>query len=269
MKYFNECDVAINSNFGSAVILAENASIDINRNINSTYVLGRRNSSQMVKTKADEATVSLSYYTNIEDPIFKVFEYIKTGIFTGSFPEVSIPITLKIAGISGSFYPSRYSLTITPNSKIQSTASFSCYSDLSGFLSNKLSNNNLNSGSGIAHSWNARVSGNLTNQNYNVLDFSYNLGFSWDPIYAVGKQRASQIHLNGGQESFDYTIDDFNTNFSSSNLSTAENSTVYINTFGNQNIFSINTSGSKIDSSSLKNYIDGFIQNKISLKRSF
>lgn len=269
MKYFNECDVIINSRFGSGIILAENATIDVNRSINSTYVLGRRNASQVVKTKADETTVSLSYYTNIEDPIFKAFTYIKTGIFTGSFPESSIPLTLKIAGVSGSFYPSRYTLALTPNSKVKSTASFSCFSDISGFLSNKININNLNSGSGIAHSWNATVSGNLTNQNYNVLNFNYSLDFSWDPIYAVGKQRPAQIHLNAGQETFDYSIIDFNSNFSNSNLATAENSTVYINSFGGQNILSINTSGSKIDSSSLNNNIDSFIENKISLKRSF
>lgn len=269
MKYFNECDVTINSNFGSGIILAENASIDVSRNIDSTYVLGRRNSSQVIKTKLDEASVNLSYYTNIEDPIFKAFTYVKTGIFTGSFPESSIPLVLKIAGISGSFYPSRYTLALTPNSKIKSTATFSCFSNLSGSLSNKNSINNLNSGSGIAHSWNARISGNLTNQNYNVLDFNYNLDLNWDPIYAVGKQRPAQVHLNAGQETFDFKIKNFDSNFSNSDLSTAENSTVYINTFGGQNILTINTSGSKIDSSSLNNNIDSFIENKISLKRSF
>lgn len=269
MKYFNECDISIQSNFGSGVILAQNASINVNRNINSTYVLGRKNSSQVIKTKADEASVDFAYLVNINDPIFKAFDYIKTGVFTNSFPEFSIPLTLKLAGISGLFYPSRFSLSLTPNSKVQANASFSCFSNLSGSLLDKVSINNLNSGSGIAHSWNARVSGNSTNQNYNVLDFSYSLDVGWDPIYAVGKQRPAQVNLTNAQETFDYTIDNFNSDFTNVNLSTAENSTVYINTFGNQPIFNINTSGSKIDSSSLSNNIDDFAKNKISLKRSF
>lgn len=269
MKYFNECDVVINSKFGSGIILAENVTINVNRNINSTYVLGRRNSSQVIKTKADETTIDLSYLVNIEDPVFKAFDYLRTGVFISGFPETFIPLTLKVAGISGSFYPSRYSFRIAPNSKIQSDASFSCFSDISGSLANKDSINNLNSGSGIAHSWNARISGNLTNQNYNALEFSYSLDLNWDPIYSVGKQRPAQVHLSAGQESFKYSIENFNSNFSHSDLSTAENSTVYINNFGGGNIFKINTSGSKIDSSSLNNNVDSFIQNQISLRRSF
>ena len=269
MKYFNECDVSIISNFGSGIILAQNANININRSINSTYVIGRKNASQVLKTKADEANVEFSYLINISDPIFKAFDYIKTGVFTNSFPDSSIPLTLKIAGISGLFYPSRYSLSLTPNSKIQAYAGFSCFSNLSGSLLNKLTTNNLNSGSGIAHSWNARVSGNSTAQNYNVLDFNYSLEINWDPIYAVGKQRPAQVNLSTAQESFDYTIEDIDANFTGSYFTTAENSTVYINTFGSQPIFNINTSGSKIDTSSLSNNLDDFAKNKISLKRTF
>jgi hypothetical protein len=269
MKYFNECDVSINSRFGTGIVLVQNATINVNRSINSTYVLGRQNSSQMVKTKSDETNIDFSYFINIEDPIFKAFEYLKTGVFTNSFPEAGIPLTLKVAGISGLFYPSNFSLSLTPNSKVQASVGFSCFSNLSGYLLNKSSINNLNSGSGIAHSWNARVSGNLTEENYNVLDFNYSINVRWDAIYSVGKQRPAQVNLSNIEETFDYTIDDFNSDFSNSNLSTAENSTVYINTFGQKPIFNINTSGSKINSSSLSNNLDDFAKNKISLKRTF
>jgi acyl-[acyl carrier protein]--UDP-N-acetylglucosamine O-acyltransferase len=69
MKYFNECEVIFNSRFGSGLVLAQNTSIGVNRNINSTYVIGRQNSSQMFKTKADETNIEFTYFPNISDPI--------------------------------------------------------------------------------------------------------------------------------------------------------------------------------------------------------
>ena len=267
MKYFNECDVVFNSRFGSGLVLAQNASITVNRNINSTYTIGRQNSSQMFKTKADETNVEFTYFPNISDPIYKCFDYIKTGIFTNSFPETNIPVQVALAGVSGSFYPSRYSLTVNPNSKIQASVSLSSFSNLSGSLNNKTAINNLASGSGIAHSWNAKVSG--TAALYNVLDFAYGISINWNPIYSVGQQRPRQVDLSAGEETFDFTIENFNSNFSNTDLSTAENAKINITTFGDQSIMIINTSGSKIDSSNMSINLDDFAKNKISLKRSF
>ena len=267
MKYFNECDVVFNSRFGSGLVLAQNASITVNRNINSTYTIGRQNSSQMFKTKADETNVEFTYFPNISDPIYKCFDYIKTGIFTNSFPETNIPVQVALAGVSGSFYPSRYSLTVNPNSKIQASVSLSSFSNISGSLNNKTAINNLASGSGIAHSWNAKVSG--TAALYNVLDFAYGISINWNPIYSVGQQRPRQVDLSAGEETFDFTIENFNSNFSNTDLSTAENAKINITTFGNQSIMIINTSGSKIDSSNMSINLDDFAKNKISLKRSF
>ena len=267
MKYFNECDVVFNSRFGSGLVLAQNASITVNRNINSTYTIGRQNSSQMFKTKADETNVEFTYFPNISDPIYKCFDYIKTGIFTNSFPETNIPVQVALAGVSGSFYPSRYSLTVNPNSKIQASVSLSSFSNISGSLNNKTAINNLASGSGIAHSWNAKVSG--TAALYNVLDFAYGISINWNPIYSVGQQRPRQVDLSAGEETFDFTIENFNSNFSNTDLSTAENAKINITTFGDQSIMIINTSGSKIDSSNMSINLDDFAKNKISLKRSF
>ena len=267
MKYFNECDVVFNSRFGSGLVLAQNASITVNRNINSTYTIGRQNSSQMFKTKADETNVEFTYFPNISDPIYKCFDYIKTGIFTNSFPETNIPVQVALAGVSGSFYPSRYSLTVNPNSKIQASVSLSSFSNISGSLNNKTAINNLASGSGIAHSWNAKVSG--TAAVYNVLDFSYGISINWNPIYSVGQQRPRQVDLSAGEETFDFTVENFNSNFSNTDLSTAENAKINITTFSNQSIMIINTSGSKIDSSNMSINLDDFAKNKISLKRSF
>ena len=267
MKYFNECDVVFNSRFGSGLVLAQNASITVNRNINSTYTIGRQNSSQMFKTKADETNVEFTYFPNISDPIYKCFDYIKTGIFTNSFPETNIPVQVALAGVSGSFYPSRYSLTVNPNSKIQASVSLSSFSNISGSLNNKTTINNLASGSGIAHSWNAKVSG--TAALYNVLDFAYGISINWNPIYSVGQQRPRQVDLSAGEETFDFTIENFNSNFSNADLSTAENAKINITTFGDQSIMIINTSGSKIDSSNMSINLDDFAKNKISLKRSF
>ena len=267
MKYFNECDVVFNSRFGSGLVLAQNASITVNRSINSTYTIGRQNSSQMFKTKADETNVEFTYFPNISDPIYKCFDYIKTGIFTNSFPETNIPVQVALAGVSGSFYPSRYSLTVNPNSKIQASVSLSSFSNISGSLNNKTAINNLASGSGIAHSWNAKVSG--TAAVYNVLDFSYGISINWNPIYSVGQQRPRQVDLSAGEETFDFTVENFNSNFSNTDLSTAENAKINITTFSNQSIMIINTSGSKIDSSNMSINLDDFAKNKISLKRSF
>ena len=267
MKYFNECDVVFNSRFGSGLVLAQNASITVNRSINSTYIIGRQNSSQMFKTKADETNVEFTYFPNISDPIYKCFDYIKTGIFTNSFPETNIPVQVALAGVSGSFYPSRYSLTVNPNSKIQASVSLSSFSNISGSLNNKIAINNLASGSGIAHSWNAKVSG--TAALYNVLDFAYGISINWNPIYSVGQQRSRQVDLSAGEETFDFTIENFNSNFSNTDLSTAENAKINITTFGDQSIMIINTSGSKIDSSNMSINLDDFAKNKISLKRSF
>ena len=267
MKYFNECDVVFNSRFGSGLVLAQNASITVNRSINSTYTIGRQNSSQMFKTKADETNVEFTYFPNISDPIYKCFDYLKTGIFTNSFPETNIPVQVALAGVSGSFYPSRYSLTVNPNSKIQASVSLSSFSNISGSLNNKTTINNLASGSGIAHSWNAKVSG--TAALYNVLDFAYGISINWNPIYSVGQQRPRQVDLSAGEETFDFTIENFNSNFSNTDLSTAENAKINITTFGDQSIMIINTSGSKIDSSNMSINLDDFAKNKISLKRSF
>lgn len=267
MKYFNECEVVFNSRFGSGVILAQNASIAVNRSINSTYTIGRQNASQVFKTKTDETNIDFTYFPNISDPIYKCFEYIKTGVFTNSFPESFIPIQVVVAGASGSFYPSRFALGINPNSKVQASVSFSSFSNLSGSLNDKAAINNLNSGSGIAHSWNAKVSG--TAAAYNVLDFNYDLSINWNPIYSIGQQRPRQVDLSAGQESFNFTIENFNSNFSNTDLSTAENAKINITTFGNQSIILLNTSGSKIDSSNLSINLDDFAKNKISLKRSF
>ena len=267
MKYFNECDVVFNSRFGSGLVLAQNASITVNRSINSTYTIGRQNSSQMFKTKTDETNIEFTYFPNISDPIYKCFDYIKTGIFTNSFPEINIPVQVTLVGISGSFYPSRYSLTVNPNSKIQASVSLSSFSNLSGSLNNKTTINNLASGSGIAHSWNAKVSG--TAAVYNVLDFSYGISINWNPIYSVGQQRPRQVDLSAGEETFDFTVENFNSNFSNTDLSTAENAKINITTFSNQSIMIINTSGSKIDSSNMSINLDDFAKNKLSLKRSF
>lgn len=267
MKYFNECEVVFNSRFGSGVVLAQNASIGVNRNINSTYVIGRQNSSQMFKTKADETSIDFTYFPNISDPIYKAFDYVKTGIFSNSFPETNIPVQVTLAGITGSFYPSRYSLAVNPNSRIQASVSLSSFSNISGSLNDKISINNLASGSGIAHSWNAKVSG--TAAAYNVLDFNYGISINWNPIYSIGQQRPRQVDLSAGEETFDFTVENFNSNFSNTDLSTAENAKINITTFGNQSIMIINTSGSKIDSSNMSINIDDFAKNKISLKRSF
>ena len=267
MKYFNECDVVFNSRFGSGLVLAQNASIAVNRSINSTYAIGRQNSSQMFKTKADETNIEFTYFPNISDPIYKCFDYLKTGIFTNSFPETNIPVQVALAGVSGSFYPSRYSLTVNPNSKVQASVSLSSFSNISGSLNDKPTINNLASGSGIAHSWNTKVSG--TAALYNVLDFAYGISINWNPIYSVGQQRPRQVDLSAGEETFDFTIENFNSNFSNADLSTAENAKINITTFGDQSIMIINASGSKIDSSNLSINIDDFAKNKISLKRSF
>jgi len=267
MKYFNECEVVFNSHFGSGVVLAQNASIGISRNINSTYVIGRQNSSQVVKTKADETNIDFTYFPNISDPIYKSFDYVKTGVFANSFPETIIPVQVVIAGITGSFYPSRFGLAINPNSKVQASVSFSSFSDLSGSIANKLAVNNLNSGSGIAHSWNAKVSGAAGV--YNVLDCAYDLSINWNPIYSVGQRRPRQVDLSAGQETFNFTLEDANSNFSNTALATAENAKINITTFGDQSIMILNTSGAKIDSSDVSINLDDFVKNKISLKRSF
>jgi len=269
MKYFNECDVFVNSIFGSGLIQAQNASVNVNRSIDSTYTFGRKNASQMIKTKADETTVDFSYFLFSADPIFKCFDYLKTGVFINSFPESRIPIVLKIAGVSGMFYPSRFSLNIVPNSKIQATASFSNYSDISGSLLGKTTSNVFSGGSGLAHSWNVRVSGTVSNTAYNVLGLDYSLSINWNPIYSVGQRRPRQIDLSAGQEDFNFTIEDFNSNFSNSVVATAENAKVNIRTFGGDSIFIIDTSGSKIDSSSMTINVDEYAESKISLKRSF
>jgi len=267
MKYFNECEVIFNSTFGSGVVLAQNTSIAVNRSINSSYVIGRKNSSQMFKTKKDETVINFSYLPNITDPIYKCFDYVKTGVFANSFPESQIPVQLRVAGISGSFYPTSFSLDVSPNSKIPVNVSFSNYSDISGSLSSKASINNLNSGSGIAHSWNTKVSG--VSALYNVLDFSYGLQIDWNPIYGIGKQRPTQVNLSAGQETFDFSLTGFNSNFADVALSTAENAKINIATFGDQSIFILDTSGSRIDDSNLSINVDDFAKNKISLKRSF
>lgn len=267
MKFFNECEVIFNSRFGSGLVLAQNASIGVARSINSTYVIGRQNASQVLKTKADETNIEFTYLPNISDPIYKCFDYIKTGVFTGSFPELFIPVQVSIAGISGSFYPSRFGLSVNPNSKIQASVSFSSFSDISGSLTSKSVINNLNSGSGIAHSWNAKVSG--TAGLYNVLDCSYDMSLNWNPIYSVGQRRPRQIDLSAGQETFNFTIEDANSNFSNTSLLTAENAKINITTFGEQSIMILNTSGSRIDSSDISINLDDFAKNKITLKRTF
>jgi hypothetical protein len=269
MKFFQECEISISSNFGSETILAENVSVTINRSVNSTYVLGRQNSSQVLNTRADETSVDFSYYIEQTDPIFKSIDYIRTGVFTSSFPETNIPIVLKFAGVSGSFYPSRYSISILPNSKILASTTFSNYSDLSGLLLNKLSTNNLNSGSGLAHAWNARVSGNATLAAYNVLGFSYDLNLNWNSIYSIGQRRPRQIDLSAGQETFTFTVEDFNSDFTNPTLSTAKNSTILISDFNGSPLISINTSGSEIDASNFDLNVDDFAKNKLSLKRTF
>lgn len=267
MKYFNECEVIFNSRFGSGLVLAQNASISVNRSVNSTYVIGRQNSSQVLKTKADETNIDFTYFPNISDPIYKCFDYIKTGVFVNSFPEAFIPVQVSVGGISGSFYPSRFALSVNPNAKVQASVSLSSFSNISGSLSDKLAVNNLNSGSGIAHSWNAKVSG--TAGVYNVLDCSYDMSINWNPIYSVGQQRPRQIDLSAGQETFNFTIENANSNFSNTDLSTAENAKINITTFGDQSIMILNTSGSKIDSSDVSINLDDFVKNKISLKRTF
>jgi hypothetical protein len=85
----------------------------------------------------------------------------------------------------------------------------------------------------------------------------------------VGQQRPRQVDLSAGEETFDFTIENFNSNFSNADLSTAENAKINITTFGDQSIMIINTSGSKIDSSNMSINLDDFFKNKISLKRSF
>lgn len=269
MKFFNECDLSIISNFGSKTILAQNATLSVSRNINSTYSIGRQNSSQLSKTRDDESTLDFSYYIEGSDPIFKSASYIRTGIFLNSFPEINVPVTLKFAGISGSFYPTRYSFSVTPNSRIQANASFSSFSDISGSLSSKAASNNLMSGSGIAHAWNTKISGNITNTIYNTLEFDYSLNINWDPIYSIGQRRPRQVNLSAGQETFDFVVEDGDSNFDAVTLSTSKNSTVYIGDFSTQTIFSINTSGSDIDSSSLGLNVEDVVKNKLSLKRTF
>ena len=268
MKYFNECELVFISNFGTGVILAQNASISINRNIDSVNVIGRRNVSEN-QIKLDETSVSFSYFPNISDPVFKCFEYVRTGAFENSFPESQIPIVLKVAGISGSFYPNNFSVDVSPNSKAKVSTSFSNFSDISGLLTSKMATNNLNSGSGIPHAWSVRVSGHNPVANYNVLEASYSSSISWSPIYAIGRLRPSQVDLANGEESMEFLIDDAGSNFFSGVLSGAENVKINFRTFGGDTIFLIDTSGSKIDSSDIGININDFAGNKISLKRAF
>lgn len=269
MRYFNELEVIINSNFGSGFFIAQNVTLDINRNINSTYVLGRKNSSQVVKTKENESTVEFSYFIEKSDPILSAITYVRTGVFSNSFPETNIPLTLKIAGISGVFYPTRYSLAVNPNSNLQATAFLTNYSDLSGQLSPKPTSNPLTSGSGIAHSWNTILSGNGTFQSYNVLTFDYDVNVSWNPIYSIGQRRPGQIDLSAGQETFQMVVEDANSDFTVSSLSVSKNATFFALDFAKNQILSINTSGSEIDSSNLDLKIDDYAQNKLVLKRTF
>ena len=269
MRYFNELEVVINSNFGSRFFIAQNVSLNVNRNINSTYVIGRKNSSQVVKTKENEASVDFTYYIEQFDPILNAVNYIRTGTFVNSFPEPSIPISLKLAGISGMFYPTKYSLNVSPNSKLQATVSLSNYSDLSGQLSAKPAFNPLSSGSGIAHSWNTVISGNLTNSVYNVLNFSYDLNINWNPIYSVGQRRPGQIDLSAGQETFTLVIEEANSDYADPSISTSKNATFYSFDFAKNSILSINMSGAEIDTSNLDLAIDDYAKNKLTLKKTF
>lgn len=269
MRYFNELEVAVVSNFGSKSLLAQNVTLNVDRAINSTYVISQKNSSQIVKTRNDESSIDFSYYIDQYDPFLNAVTYIKTGTFTNSFPEINIPLVIKVAGISGSFYPTRYSLSVTPNSKLVASVTLNSYSDLSGQLSPKPISNTLNSGSGIAHSWNTVLSGNQTNQIYNVLDFNYDMNINWNPIYSIGQRTPRQIDLSAGQETYTISVEDANSDFSVSSLSVAKNSTLYAFNFIGSRIFTVNTSGSDIDSSSLSVNMDDYAKNKLVLKNTF
>jgi hypothetical protein len=269
MRYFNELEVAISSNFGNRSLLAQNVTLNINRSVNSTYVISQQNSSQTIKTKENESTLDFTYFIDQYDPLLNAVNYIRTGVFFNSFPEVNIPLAIKAAGISGMFYPTRYSLSITPNAKLTASVTLNNFSDLSGQLSPKPISNVLLSGSGVAHSWNAVMSGNLTNQIYNVLNFNYDMNINWEPIYSIGQKRPRQLNLSAGQENFTIAVEDADSNFNNTTLSTSKNATLYSYNFIGSQILSINTSGSDIDSASLDVNMDDYARNKLVLKKTF
>lgn len=199
MIEFVNCDVILN---GTGLV-ANSATISENNSLKPSYGIGF-NRSDYVVDGPKTCEVQVSYILNpLSETNIKILDDLK------KYPPVVNPVNIEIAGLRMSGYLTNFSISLDPNDKINANASYSCYHDIVGNISEKrgtiyYESNPIN----FAHGWSSVVSYNNSNL-AKTYSLNYDCSLEYKPYYSIGSRFPSQVLFLGGSENLQVIKEDY------------------------------------------------------------
>ena len=187
MVFFNECDIRVNG----TGLMAQNASINSSNSLQAIRPVGRSDALELSPNGAIRNQFSATYYVDLtSDPCFPETTRIKIST---EFEQAEAQV-IEVAGISGAFYMTNYSLSIQENSAIKANVTYQGFGEISGNVTGKTSDASYpESFSGLAHAWTTFVQSDAGDLDIPVFKFDYNFSNKVQPLYGVGSKNPMQV----------------------------------------------------------------------------
>tara|TARA_R100000008_G_scaffold76787_1_gene56831 strand:- start:180 stop:1010 length:831 start_codon:yes stop_codon:yes gene_type:complete len=188
MVFFNDCDIRING----TGLMAQRASIKSSNSLKRVTPLGRADAIELTPNGTVQNTFQATYYVDLDgDPCYPETVRIKNST---DFEQASSQV-IEVAGISGAFYMSDFSIRVNQNNVVLANVTYKGFGELSGNVTEKTSDLNLvKSGfSGLAHSWTTFIQSDAGDLDIPVFSFDYNFANTIKPLYAIGSKLPAQV----------------------------------------------------------------------------
>lgn len=268
MLYFDEVDVKVN---GSG-ILAESASVSTTPALETYLALGCKGPFSNTPAGGIKTSFQFDYFVEmVNDQAFNV----ATGLRNSHNALTYSSVPISIAGISGEGYLESYSIRYSQNDLAKASATFICFSPVSGNLISKsnLVKYNPAKYSGLVNFTDLRyVSGiwDLPGWSYPILDFTFAFNAEWEPVYIVGSKNPSQVQLHSINERVTFTSDKYYPLVFSGNESSSAfgfHTFLFRETFGAELAFPF--SGGMINSEDVQVVLDDIVRVSTTITNSF
>jgi hypothetical protein len=195
-------DIKFSINGGSGV-LADNASLSLSNSLTPLFTVGSRGVSNQFPTTQVRGTVTASYTAEVDnEPNFAIVSFLRTGFENFNYN----PAVVSLAGLSGSFHLTTYSLSLANNSPAQVSVGFDTFYPVTGNIGVDTLSYNPSDQTQIGHSWTTYFLKNgaiITTGK--ISDFKYDFRAKWGAEYILGQKNPIQVSLQSAEEEIQIT----------------------------------------------------------------
>ncbi len=202
MISFSNLDVGING----IGVACEGVTISTDTPISPNFSLGNKRSIARTPNGGIKSTFQFNYIIDLaNDPTLSLISSLRQLHESFTYPNYQ----LAVGGVSGVGYLSSLSLGLTTAEKIKSTAEYTVFTPLSGYLqdTNHQFTYEITDSTRVPHS--NYVTFGYSNLYVPVWDFSYTFKANYAPIYALGSKEPIQVQTFDAQEAVSLMVDSY------------------------------------------------------------